>query len=45
MGMGYEYKCSKCGKEYYVSLGVGFLQPNICKEELKKIKNGEYGED
>ena len=45
MGYGYTYKCKKCGHEYSVSSGIGMLYPNICEEELEKIKAGKYGEE
>lgn len=45
MGYGEMFKCSKCGNEYDVCLGIGFLHPDVCREELKKIKKGKYGED
>ncbi len=44
MGYGFTYKC-KCGHEYSVSSGIGYMYPLTCKEELEKIENGEYGED
>ena len=45
MGYGYTYKCKKCGHEYSVSSGIGFMYPDICQEQLEKIKSGEYGDD
>ena len=44
MGYGVTQKC-KCGHEYSVSSGIGYLYPLVCEEKLEKIKNGGFGED
>ena len=43
MGQGVGFKCSKCGKEYGASTGIGFLFPEFYKETLQAVKNGDYG--
>ena len=45
MGRGYQYRCSVCGKDYSVSLGIGMMYPTIYKETVAKIEQGEYGEE
>ena len=44
MGSGIEYKCSKCGKEYEVCCGVGFLFPQVYEGLMNDIKSGKYGQ-
>ena len=45
MGSGFEYKCSKCKKEYGITLGIGMLYPVVYKELVDEIKNGSFGEE
>jgi len=45
MGSGFEFKCSKCGKEYSIHTGVGFLYLRVYEETLKDVKEGKYGEE
>lgn len=45
MGAGSGYFCEKCGKEFSVSWGLGFLYPMVYKELLEDIKSGKYGEE
>lgn len=44
MGRLYAYKCSKCGNEFRVRFGGGFFYGDILKEQMDKVRNGEYGE-
>lgn len=44
MGMGYAYKCDKCGNEYSVTLGSGMLYPEEYERLTIEIKEGKYGE-
>ena len=44
MGQGYILQCGKCDYRINVSLGIGFLYPNLCEEILSKMKQGNYGE-
>ena len=41
MGIGVEFKCSKCGKEYAADTGIGFLFPEVYKETITDVKNGK----
>ena len=43
MGTGYSFKCKKCQYEYNVSLGIGFMYPDVYQTKLKEISSGEYG--
>lgn len=43
MGSGFNYKCSKCGKEYSGFLGIGMLFPRDYEKTLKEAKKGKYG--
>lgn len=45
MGAGYGYFCEKCGKDFFVSWGIGFLYPMVYKKILEDIKSGKYGEE
>jgi len=42
MGHGYIYKCSKCGNEEQLKVGVGWMYPNP-SEVMVDIENGLYG--
>ena len=44
MGNGYSYKCIKCGNEYTVNTGIGFMFPNDYQRIMKEISKGRYGE-
>lgn len=44
MGMGYEGKCSECGKTHEFILGVGMFYPSSCEELTEAVCKGEYGE-
>ena len=43
MGMGYTFRCSKCGYELEAYLGIGFLFIRQTEETIRKIKSGKYG--
>jgi len=43
MGQGYTYVCKKCGKQYSVMTGIGFLFPQEYKQTMKKIAEGKQG--
>ena len=45
MGMGYSYKCKKCGHEYSVFLGVGMMYPQVYRQKLDEIAEGAYGKE
>lgn len=45
MGSGNSYKCKKCGSEYAAFTGIGFLYPQVCRDALERMQNGEYGEE
>lgn len=45
MGAGYGYFCEKCGKDFPVFLGFGFMYPMVYEELLSDIKSGKYGEE
>lgn len=45
MGVGYEYFCEKCGKEFSVDFGCGMMYPRVNKALLEEIKSGKYGEE
>ena len=43
MGRGLVYRCTNCGKEYHVLVGSGFVFPEVYRETLLRVLNGEYG--
>ena len=43
MGMGYSYKCKKCGHKYSVFPGVGRMYPKVYRKKLDQIAEGAYG--
>lgn len=43
MGQGLSVKCNKCGYDFDAWLGIGMLFPNLYKENVKKMKRGEFG--
>ena len=43
MGHGTDYRCGKCGREYGVRTGTGFLFPKEYRETMKAIADGVYG--
>ena len=43
MGRGFCFTCKKCGHEYHVFSGVGFLFPQVYREELDRVADGEFG--
>ena len=43
MGEGYVMKCTKCGKEHHMYLGIGFLFPQEFQQVQKEAKAGRYG--
>ena len=45
MGTGYLFKCKNCKKRYSVQLGIGMMFPEVCRETLDDMENGEYGEE
>ena len=45
MGSGYAYHCTKCGHEYEVHYGIGFLFPEQYEEVMKAVRTGKYGEE
>lgn len=45
MGLGIEYRCSKCDQQYEVSLGFGFLYRMTYKNVVDEIHNGKYGQE
>lgn len=44
MGMGFTFKCSKCGYELQASMGGGFFLPRETEETIMDMKSGKYGE-
>ena len=44
MGMGFTFKCSKCGYELEANMGFGFLFPQVTEETIQDMKSGKYGE-
>ena len=44
MGIGLNFKCQKCGKEYRVMRGVGMMFPLTYERTMEAIKEGRYGE-
>ena len=45
MGDGINFVCSECGKEYSVSLGIGFNFPRDYRKCLLEVKKGKYGSE
>lgn len=45
MGTGYNYKCKKCGCEFTMLLGSGFLGYESCEKAKDEILSGELGEE
>ena len=45
MGEAYRFKCSRCGKEYSASWGIGFAFPNVYADAVKKIVAEEYSSE
>ena len=45
MGKGLIYKCKKCGKEYFVSYGIGYAFHMDYEEIENDIKAGKQGEE
>lgn len=43
MGIGYSYKCKKCGHKYSVFPGVGMMYPRVYRKKLDQIAEGAYG--
>ena len=44
MGKSFGYKCNKCGKYIWFSIGTGIAYSYYYNETKKKIMNGELGE-
>lgn len=45
MGAEWNLLCPKCGTEYSVRLGIGYVFPLEYKETVNEIKAGKYGTD
>ena len=45
MGVGYGFKCKKCGYYYDVHLGVGMMFPRVYDSCINDIKAGKYGKE
>ncbi len=45
MGMGFNFICEKCGREYGYGVGIGFMFPRVYEDLLKKVKKGKYGKE
>ena len=45
MGNGIIYKCSKCGKRYKASWGIGMMFPEQYIKLMKKAKRGGFGKE
>ena len=45
MGEGYVMKCTKCGKEHHMFLGIGFLFPQEFQQVQKEAKAGRSRSD
>ena len=45
MGSGHAYKCSRCGENYEVYTGIGFLFPQEYRKLITDMKKGRYGEE
>ena len=45
MGTGHAITCKKCGTEYSIMTGIGFMFPTVYKETVDKIRSGEFGEE
>ena len=45
MGDGFKFKCTECGKEYWVSWGIGFNFPRDYIKCLLAVKKGKYGSE
>ena len=45
MGMGFNFICEKCGREYGYGVGIGFMFPRAYEELIKKVKKGKYGKE
>ena len=43
MGMGFDFRCKKCGKRYSIFLGVGMLYPSVVSELMQEIREGKHG--
>ena len=45
MGTGISFKCSRCGKSYAASWGIGMMFPKQYAKIMKKAKRGGFGEE
>lgn len=43
MGIGYGYKCSKCGYSFRMMNGIGMMFPFYYKETVQQAKDGKLG--
>ena len=37
-------KCDKCGYTFEAAVGIGFLYPKVYSETVRKVKEGQFGE-
>ena len=44
MGDGYSFRCKKCGYSFMANLGVGFFFPQVYRDTVNAMKQGDYGE-
>lgn len=44
MGMGYTFRCSKCGYKLEAYMGIGFAFPDETEETIRNMKSGKFGE-
>lgn len=44
MGMGYTFRCSKCGYKLKAYMGIGFAFPDETEETIRNMKSGKFGE-
>ena len=45
MGHGISVICNDCGKKEYLTVGIGFMYPDIFQDTLGEIKQGKYGKE
>ena len=43
MGMGFTFRCSKCGYELEAYMGTGFFFPKVTEKTIREMKSGKYG--
>lgn len=45
MGHGISVICNDCGKKEYLTVGIGFMYPDIFQDTLEEIKQGKHGNE